>query len=148
MELVEFKKQIHEYFKEHGFEKIKNKYYKNSTSFLCMIDMSRSYFGPEYFFDYYFFLGEFKKPYVINRSSFDTYTPCITGRLYFTEQESCFCQYAIHNHSTLKRCLDKNFSELILPPFTYGVKYLSDNFGKIYKTHLDENKIKSILDTL
>lgn len=55
MELDVFKKFLHKYLKDHGFTKFKSKYYLKADKFTCMIHFFRSYYGPTYYFDYYFF---------------------------------------------------------------------------------------------
>ena len=147
MELKEFKRKIHKCFVEHGFEKIKNKYYRNGSEFLCMIDMYRSNFSASYIFDFYFFIGHFEKPYNINQESAPTYTPYVGGRFLFTDIEKCFCDYSIHDELKLKELLDKNFKDVILPPFNEGKRYLLKHFGTLYRTFLDVEMIKKKLES-
>ena len=146
MELDAFKKFLHKYFKEKGFEKIKSKYYLKSEKFLCMIHFYRSYYGSTYYFDYYFFLGEFEKPYAINQESVETYTPYVGRRFYFTEKDTYSCDYMEYNEEKLKVILDKNFTERIKPPFEEGKKYLLKYFGTLYKSILPKEKVLPFLD--
>lgn len=83
MELDVFKKFLHKYLKDHGFTKFKSKYYLKADKFTCMIHFFRSYYWPTYYFDYYFFLGDFEKPTDINQDSVETYTPCVGKRWSF-----------------------------------------------------------------
>ena len=53
-----------------------------------MIHFFRSYYGPTYYFDYYFFLGDFEKSTDINQESVETYTPCVGSRFYFMKKIS------------------------------------------------------------
>lgn len=146
MELELFKKFLHKYLKEKSFEKIKSKYYLKSDKFLCMIHFYRSYYGPTFYFDYYFFLGEFDKPYIINQDNAETYTPYVGSRFYFTEKDTYSCNYLDYTEEELKELLDKNFKERINPPFILGKKYLLDYFGTLYTTILNEEKIKELLN--
>ena len=146
MELNEYKKFLHKYFKSHGFEKIKSKYYLNGNGFLCMIHFYRSYYGPVYYFDYYFFLGDFEKPYNINQESVKTYTPFVGSRFFFSEKDNCSCSYLEYSELDLKNYLDKNLSERITPVFEFGKNYLLKHFGTLYSCDfLDEEKIKALL---
>lgn len=146
MELDVFKKYLHKYFKEKGFEKIKSKYYLKNDKFLCMIDIFRSYYGPTYYFDFYFFIGEFERPYVINQQCPATYTPCVTGRFYFTEKDTYSCDYLDYTEEKLKERLDDNFKKIIKPPFEKGKSYLLEHFGTLYKTVVNAEKIKPLLE--
>ena len=145
MELNEFKKCLQIYLKKSGFEKIKNKYYRNGNGFLCMIHFFRSHYGPVYYFDYYFFIGNFEKPYIINQDNAITYTPFVGSRFYFSEKDTYSCEYLNYTEKEVICLLDKNMNERIFPPFEIGKKYLLDNFGKLYDTFLDKNFINLLL---
>lgn len=146
MELDVFKKFLHKYLKEKGFEKIKSKYYLKSEKFLCMIHFYRSNYGPTYYFDYYFFLGEFEKPYAINQESVETYTPYVGSRFYFTEKDKYSCDYLEYDAEKLKALLDKNFAERIIPPFEQGKKYLKEHFGTLYTSLLFDERFMPFLE--
>ena len=146
MELDVFKKFLHKYLKEKGFEKIKSKYYLKGEKFLCMIHFYRSYYGPTYYFDYYFFLGEFEKPYAINQESVETYTPYVGSRFYFTEKDKYSCDYLDYDEEKLKVLLDKNFAERIIPPFEQGKKYLKEHFGTLYTSFLLDERVVPFLE--
>ena len=145
MELDLFKKFLQKYLKDKGFEKIKSKYYLKDEKFLCMIHYYKSYYGSTYYFDYYFFLGEFEKPYIINQDNAQTYTPCVGRRFYFTEKDKYSCDYLDYTEEQLKCLLDSNFKERIMPPFIEGKQYLLKNFGTLYTTFLPQEKILPLL---
>ena len=145
MKLDMFKKFFHSYLKAKGFEKIKNEYYMNGKEFLCMIDLQRSSYGPTYYINYTFFLGEFEKPYVINTDSIETYTPYVGNRFYFAENNKYSCDYLEYTEEELTSILDFNFNERVAPPFEKGKKYLLDNFGNLYESHLKDEIIIPIL---
>ena len=146
MELDEFKKFLHKYFKEKGFEKIKSKYYLNGEGFLCIIEIQRSYYGPTYYINYDFFLGKFEKPYSINRESVETYTPCVGGRFYFAEKHKYSCDYLDYTEVELTKIFDGNFYEIIKPPFEQGKKYLKEHFGTLYTSFFLDERILPFLE--
>ena len=146
MELDVFKNFLHKYLTEKGFEKIKSKYYLKGEKFLCMIHFYRSNYGPTYYFDYYFFLGEFEKSYAINQESVETYTPYVGSRFYFTEKDKYSCDYLEYDAEKLKALLDKNFAERIIPPFEQGKKYLKEHFGTLYTSLLFDERFMPFLE--
>ena len=111
-----------------------------------MIHFYGSYYGPTYYFDYYFFLGEFEKPYEINQESVETYTPYVGSRFYFTEKDKYSCDYLDYDEEKLKVLLDNNFKERIKPPFERGKQYLLDHFGTLYTSFLDNEKVMPLLE--
>lgn len=145
MELVDFKKRLHQFFVSNGFRKIKSKYYRNGDGFLCMIHFYRSSYGPRYYFDYYFFLGDFEEPYTINQESVASYTPYVGHRFYFTEIDTYSCEYLLYSEEQLVSCLEQNMQQRIIPPFEVGKKYLCDNFGTLYTSILENDKIEALL---
>lgn len=146
MEMNVFKKIVHQYFKEKGFEKNKSKYYLNGEGFLCVIEIQRSYYGPTYYINYDFFLGKFERPYAIKRESIETYTPCVDGRFYFAEKHTYSCDYLDYTEEDLRKILDSNFRERILPPFQEGKKYLREHFGTLYVTFLPKERVWPFLE--
>ena len=98
MEKKELSLYLKKYFHAHGFEKIKGRYYRNGNGFLCEIHPFKSYYGEIYYVHYHFFIGDFQKPYVINRESVPTYTPCVSDRFRFTEDDGCDYQYIQYIH--------------------------------------------------
>lgn len=146
MELNNFKKCLHRYLVSQGFQKIKNKYYRNGNGFLCMIFFYKSNYGPRYYFDYYFFIGDFEEPYIINQESVATYTPYVGNRFYFSEKDTYSCEYANYTETQITEYLNQNMKYSINPPFEVGKKYLLDNFGTIYTSVLDDAIIKPLLD--
>lgn len=146
MELVDFKKCLHKFFINHGFKKIKNKYYRNGKGFLCVIHFYSSHYWRRNYVDYYFFLGDFEEPYVINQENIETYTPYVGHRFYFTEIDTYSCEYLKYHEAQLISCLEQNMQQRIIPPFEVGKKYLRDNFGAFYTSILDDDKIKVLLN--
>ena len=147
MELDVFKKFLNKYLKEKGFEKIKSKYYLNGKNFLCVIDIQKSNYGPTYYINYSFYLGNFEKPYVINQESVETYTPYVGGRFYFAEKHKYSCDYLEYTEEELIKIIEENFKERIIPPFIEGKQYLLKHFGKLYTSFLlDERVIPFLKD--
>ena len=146
MELDVFKKFLHKYLKEKGFEKIKTNYYLNGKDFLCMIDIQRSSYGPTYYINYSFFLGKFKKPYVINQESVKTYTPNVEGQFYFAEKNKYSCDYLDYKEDEITKIFDSNFDERIKPPFEEGKKYLLKHFGTLYSSFLPDERVMPLLE--
>lgn len=145
MEVKGFKNFLRKYFVQCGFEKIGSKYYRNGNGFLCMIDVGRSYYSPRYYFDYYFFLGNFEKPYVIVQESWKNYTPYVGTRFDFDGRKCDFFELE-WSEDELKVSLDDNMQRLIFPPFEIGKKYLADNFGTLYTTFLNDETIRRLLN--
>ena len=145
MEIKEFKKFLNEYFRKHGFEKIKNKFYRNGNGFLCEIAVSRSCYGEFYYFDFHFFIGIFEKPYIIDKNSMQTYTPCVYSRFIFNNVQPSLCYYLNYDEEQLSNILDENMNKVIYPPFEVGKKFLLENFETLYFTILDGEKIKNLL---
>ena len=155
MEKKEFLNFLKGYFKSHGFEKGKgNRYYRNSLEheFLCEIFFYKSLYGDFYYFDCKFFLGAFKKPYIINRESHQTYTPYVGTRFVF-DDKSCpaFCKYSEYSQEYFEKMLDENMNRIVHAPFFMGKKYLRENYAspqtekKIYLTFLSEERVLPLL---
>ncbi len=145
MERKEFDDIIKHYLKSKGFEKKNSRYYLNSNDFLCEIYIQKSFFGDVFYLNYAFYLGKFEKPYLIDRGGAQTHTQYVGSRFYFTKKDGYSCQFLDYSESKLIKILDKNFNERIIPPFKIGKKYLLDNYGTLYTTFLDEEKILSLL---
>ena len=146
MELDVFKKFLHKYLKENGFTKVKSKYYLIGDKFTCMIDLQKSYYGPTYYVNYTFFLGEFENPTDIIQDNMDTYSPNVGSRFYFTGKDAYSCDYLDYDEEKLKALLDKNFNERIIPPFKEGKKYLLKHFGTLYTSFLLDERVMPFLE--
>ena len=146
MELDVFKKFFHKYLKDQGFTKVKSKYYLKGNKFTCMIDLQRSYYGPQYYINYSFFLGDYEKPTDIIQDNMETYSPNVDGRFYFTEKDKYSCDYLDYSEEELKVLLDNNFIERIIPPFKEGKKYLLKHFGTLYTSFLLDERVVPFLE--
>lgn len=146
MELDVFKKFLHKYLKERGFKKEKSKYYLKGNKFTCMIDLQRSYYGPTYYINCTFFLGEFENPTDIIQDNMETYSPNVGSRFYFTEKDKFSCDYLDYDEEKLKALLDKNFVERIISPFEQGKKYLKEHFGTLYTSFLLDERVVPFLE--
>ncbi|MBO5773030.1 MAG: DUF4304 domain-containing protein [Clostridia bacterium] len=146
MEQDVFKKFLHKYLKGHGFTKVKSKYYLKGNKFTCMIDLQRSYYGPTYYINYTFFLGEFENPNDIIQDNMETYSPNVGSRFYFTEKDKYSCDYLDYDEEKLKALLDKNLAERIIPPFEQGKKYLKEHFGTLYTSFLLDERVVPFLE--
>lgn len=131
--------------KENGFEKNTNRFYRNGQGFLCEIYLQKSGYGSVVYVNYDFFLGDFKKPYVINRESGSTYTPFVGGRFYFGEKHGYSCEYSNWNEEQLLGVLLVNMNKAILPPFSSGKQYLREHYGTLYKASLNIKKSEELL---
>lgn len=118
----------------------------NSHGFLCEIYVQKSSFGDVFYLNYYFHLGKFEKPYSIDRGGAETHTPYVGSRFYFTEEDKYSCQFLDYTEFQLIEILDKNYRQRIQPPFEIGKRYLRDNYGTLYTTFLDFEKIKFLLE--
>ena len=146
MELNVFKKCVHKCLKERDFVKIKSKYYMTGEEFTCMIDIQKSCYEPKCYINYSFFLGKFKSPSEINKDEIATYTPCVVGRFYFTGKDTYSCDYLNYLEDELVNLLDNNLKEKIFPPFEEGKNYLLKHFGTLYKSFLNDDIIKPLLE--
>ncbi len=139
MEKNEFKEYIKKYLYQHGFEKIKNKFYRKEKDFVCVIWVFKSIYGEYYHFDINFFIGSFDKPYVFIQKSGHEYTPSVYPKTFV-------CEYLKYDEEQLLVTLEEQMNNVILPPFELGKKYLLDNFGTMYRTVLvDEKSVKKLL---
>lgn len=144
MENTEFKAILHDILKENGFEKIKNKYYKQGNGFLCEIYLQKSYYGPVFYVNFDFYLGEFEKPYAINRTDVKAYTPSVDGRFCFGDGKYG-CEYPLWKPEQLTPVLLENMQRVILPPFDIGMQYLREHYGTVYVSSLTPRKAEKIL---
>ena len=145
MENKDFRKIAHKILIENGFERIKNRYYRNGEKFLCEIQLQKSGYGPMFYVNFDFLLGEFEKPYVINRESAFTYTPFVGGRFYFGEKYGYACEYPNWSEDQLETAFLENMEKAVLPPFKQGKQYLRDQFGTLYKATLNVKKSEELL---
>lgn len=144
MENKEFKAILHRILKDNGFEKIKNKYYRLGDGFLCEIYLQKSYYDSVFYVNFDFYLGEFKKPYVINRTDVKEYTPSVDGRFSFGKGKYG-CEYLLWAPEQLMPVLLENMQRVISPPFDIGIQYLREHYGKIYVSSLTPRKAEEIL---
>lgn len=145
MENKAFRDIAHRVLKENGFEKIKNRFYRKGKGFLCEIYLQKSGYGSVAYVNFDFFLGEFEKPYVINRESGNTYTPFVGGRFYFGEKHGYSCEYTHWNEDQLLCVFIENMDKAILPPFNLGKQYLRDHYGVLYRASLNIKKSEELL---
>lgn len=145
MENKTFRDITHKVLKGNGFEKIKNKFYRNGNGFLCEIYLQKSGCGPVVYVNFDFFLGEFEKPYVINRESGSSYTPFVGGRFYFGEKYGYSCEYPNWSENQLLGVFMENMNKVILPPFNLGKQYLRNHYGTLYKASLNIKKSEELL---
>ena len=108
--------------------------------------LQRSYYGPTYYINYTFFLGEFENPNDIIQDNMETYSPNVGSRFYFTEKDKYSCDYLDYDEEKLKALLDKNFAERIIPPFEQGKKYLKKHFGTLYTSFLLDERVVPFLE--
>ncbi len=145
MQLNEFKNCVRKTLQSYGFEKNKNRYYRKGNGFLCEIRVFKSNYGPMYYFEYTFFLGDYQKPYVIVIENFQNCPPFVAGRFYFPQEDCYSFEYPDYTESELTTFINTNMEKVILPPFSLGKKFLADNFGTIYGTPLDPEEIRKLL---
>ena len=126
MEIKDFRNIAHKILKENNFEKVKSRYYRPGQGFLCEIYLQKSSYGSVFYINFDFFLGNFEKPYVINRDSAQTYTPHVEGRFYFGEKYGYACEYPHWEQEQLLTVFLENMRKVILPPFDVGKQYLRD----------------------
>lgn len=146
MELDVFKKFFYKYLKDQGFTKVTSKYYLKGNKFTCMIELQKSSYGPQYYINYSFFLGDYEKPTDIIQDNMETYSPNVGSRFYFTEKDKYSCDYLDYSEEELKVLLDNNFRERIIPPFKEGKKYLLKHFGTLYTSFLLDERVMPFLE--
>lgn len=145
MDIKEFRTTTSRVLKQAGFEKIKNRYYRKGEGFLCEIYLQKSAYGAVFYVNFDFFLGEFEKPYVINRESGSTYTPFVGGRFYFGEKYGYSCEYPSWSIEQLLIVFLDNMKNVILPPFNLGKQYLREHYGTLYRATLNVKKSEELL---
>jgi hypothetical protein len=145
MDNKEFRQITQTVFKANGFEKLKNRYYRKGQGFLCELQIQNSGYGSMAYVNFDFFLGEFEKPYIINRESGSTYTPFVGGRFYFGEKYGYSCEYPKWSEDQLFHALLENMNSAILPPFDLGKQYLRDHYGTLYRATLNIQESEKLL---
>jgi hypothetical protein len=145
VEKKQFEEEIKAFLKSKGFEKMNNRYYLNSNDFLCEIYVQKSCFGDVSYINYYFYLGSFQKPYLIDRGGVMTHTPYVGSRFYFTNEDKYSCAFLNYSELQLYELLETNFNERIKPPFEKGKQYLLEHFGTLYTSFLNDEIIKPLL---
>ncbi len=145
MEKKDFCKFIQRYLCDKGFEKIKERFYKNGNSFLCEVFVQKSAYGERYYINFNFYLGDFKRPYEIDRGGWQTHTPYVGGRFFFNQLTGYSCEYVDYDKEQLLKVLDQNMKMVILPPFDTGKQYLLNHFGTLYQTFLNNEEIIRLL---
>lgn len=138
MNSKDFKRFCDHYFKSRGFTKVKNTYYCNGINgVLCAIELQKSNYGPSYYVNYYFFLGVFTDiADYPSRHEFDIEgrltVPSKTQKKDGKEFLSVQVEYEEYSEEELSLLLNEEFDTKILPPVTFGKRYLIDNLKKLY----------------
>lgn len=126
MDAKEFKKFCKEEFTKRGFRKVKSCYYRQEEGLLCALYLQHSDFGPEYYINYYFFLGDFSDKEYPTRYDHDFHgrfavmskTMTVEGKTFLTGQ----IEHNFYTEDELRPYIEKNFEELIYPVLEQGKK--------------------------
>lgn len=78
MDANEFKKFCNIEFAKRGFSKFKSSFYCQGNGVLCSLSLQHSDFGPMYYINFYFYIGDFSKNRYPSRYDYD-----FRGRLSF-----------------------------------------------------------------
>ena len=60
MDKEQFKEFCKNDFKSRGFKKVKNMFYLPGQELMCGLCLQRSLYGPVYYVNYYYFIGDFR----------------------------------------------------------------------------------------
>lgn len=145
MEDKEFRSIVHKVLKENGFEKVKNRYYRSEKEFLCEIYLQKSIYGPVFYLNYDFMLGNFEKPYVFSNESGSAYTPRVGSRFYFGKKNGYACSFQDWNQEQVLSAIMDNIKQSILPPFDLGKQYLQEHYGTLYEAYINIKQTEQLL---
>lgn len=148
MNKEEFKMFCHKEFTNRGFEKIKKMYYiKGNMGILCGLDLQKSNYGPNYYVNYYYFIGDF----VNVREYPDIYNFDVQGRISVMSKGqtaldgsrfmTSMIAYEEYSEEELKGYFNKAFDEVIMIPVYRGKGYIMDNLGKLYFLTLRQEQV-------
>lgn len=144
MEKKDFKDFLKKYFLKYGFEKIKGEYYKNDSGVLYNIYLDKYPYDDFYYITSCFYIGDYIKPYSVEN------LPHFYRNFSFTEDEtdtfSDACRYKNYTDQELGELLNRNISDLIVPVFKYGKKYLLENLHKKYGSFYSEKTLEVIVN--
>ena len=143
MEKNEFLRYSGNYFKNYGFEKIGSRYYLNSNEnvLLCEVYLQKSFGNECFYVNFCFFIGNFQKPYAIDRISMKTYTPFVDFRFYFPETGLWWCPYPEYDQARLFKAFDYNMQKFVFPALEHGRRYLLARFNISYYSILSDDRI-------
>ena len=146
MDTKQFKSFCRLEFEKQGFRKAKKYYYRIGKDLMCGIDLQRSNFGPEYYINYFYWIGDNWDEKALP----SYYDSDIDGRITamsktMTYQGSHFLtvqiEYTMYTEDELRPYVEKAFAEEILPPLVLGKKYIYENLGKRYSLTLNQEEV-------
>ncbi len=126
MDSKEFKKFCKDEFTKRGFRKVKTCYYCQGNGVLCSLYLQHSRFGPDYYINIYFYIGDFSdKEYPIldehdfyGRFTAMTKTLKHNGKTFLWSQ----IEYPYYTEDELRPYIEKGFEEMIDPVLEHGKK--------------------------
>ena len=151
MDKEQFKQFCQKDFESRGFKKVKNEFYLPGKEIMCGISWQRSLYGPVYYINFYYFIGNFE-----NVKSYPTlYESDIDDRICVMSKKiengkysmTAMIRYEYYMEEDLKPYFDKEFEERILPPVQFGKKYILDNLGKKYRLTRHQEEVMQKLQS-
>ncbi len=125
MDSKEFKKFCKDEFAKRGFRKVKSDFYCQGNGVLCSLYLQHSDFGPMYYLNFYFYIGDFTGKEYPSRYDYDFY-----GRIAFMSKTSTInggktflgglIEYNYYTEDELRLYIDKGFEEKISPVLEHG----------------------------
>lgn len=125
MDSKEFKKFCKDEFTKRGFRKVKSDFYCQGNGVLCSLYLQHSDFGPMYYLNFYFYIGDFTGKEYPSRYDYDFY-----GRIAFMSKTSTInggktflgglIEYNYYTEDELRLYIDKGFEEKISPILEHG----------------------------
>ena len=152
MDKKQFKEFCKKEFEARGFKKQNNAFYLAGQDLLCGIDLQKSNYGNEYYVNYYYFIGDFKK--VTNYPTH--YESDIQGRVSVMSKSQTFqgehfmtaqIEYEEYTEEEIRPFIEKEFEEAILPPINQGKKYILDNLDTLYFLTLNQEEVMKKLES-
>ena len=152
MDSKEFKKFCKDEFTKRGFRKVKNDYCCQGNGVLCRLNLQHSRFGPDYYINIYFYIGDFSdKEYPI-LDEYDFYGRFTAMSKMTTEKGKTFLcsqiEYTYYTEDELRPYIEMSFNQKICPVLEHGKKEIipllekKKFFTNVFREEETLNKLK------
>ena len=152
MDKQQFKDFCKKEFLSHGFKKQKNVFYRAGEEVLCSLDLQRSNFGPIYYINYKYYIGDYRQATLYPT----VYDMGVSGRFIVMSKKDringkCFetseIEYEEYTEEELKPYFDKAFEEIILPALQHGKAYILKYLGVKYRLTIHQAEVMEQLQS-